>query len=730
MKQKYYNKIDIIRIISCVAVLLYHLNILKGGYLAVCTFFVLTGYLSIVSSDNKEKFSIKKYYLNILKQIYIPLLITVFLTISIVLILNNYNWINLKVETTSVLLGYNNFWQLNANLDYFTRHITSPFMHLWYISILLQFELIFPFLYIIIKTIRKKIHRIVPLIILIILSLISTLFFIIFSKNTDIMIVYYNTFYRIFSIILGLLLGYTHTTYKNIVIKERIIKDIIFYTYLIIFIYLMFITKSNSKFFIETMVLITIISCRLIDYATIDINRRNRVLSYFANLTYEIYLIQYPTIFIIQDLKIAYYLKIILTIGITILISILLKLIFSTKIEKRKIIIWIFRIPILIICIYGLFQFVISKDHTKEMKDLEKQLASNQEIMKQKQEEYAKRMKEEQETWNNKIDELIKNEENLKEAVKNLSIVGVGDSVLLGAIPSLNETFPNGYFDGGVSRTDWEANKILIDMKNRGILGDPILINLGTNGQCGESCRNEILQTVENRKVFWVNVTNDYEVHVNSSIEEFANSHDNVYMIDWNSASNNHKEYFVADGIHLTSIGMKYYAETIYNSIYQVYLNEFQREKEKVLKEKENSELNKISFYGNDLLLNLFNNLSNKYKEDEFNINSNYTYELLSKELELKYQENQLKNKIVFLFDNTINLTQEKYTLLLKYFDNKTVYIIELSDNKLKFDNKNIIIIPFYKEIQDDFIAPDKIHLTNKGNQALKKTLLKVLNSN
>ena len=57
MKRDYYKRIDLIRLISCIAVLLYHLDILKGGYLAVCTFFVMTGYLSVVSLKNKENSS-------------------------------------------------------------------------------------------------------------------------------------------------------------------------------------------------------------------------------------------------------------------------------------------------------------------------------------------------------------------------------------------------------------------------------------------------------------------------------------------------------------------------------------------------------------------------------------------------------------------------------------------------------------------------------------------------
>ena len=54
--KEYYKNLNIIRIISCIAVLFYHLGILKGGYLAVCTFFVLSGYLSCKSACKKENF--------------------------------------------------------------------------------------------------------------------------------------------------------------------------------------------------------------------------------------------------------------------------------------------------------------------------------------------------------------------------------------------------------------------------------------------------------------------------------------------------------------------------------------------------------------------------------------------------------------------------------------------------------------------------------------------------
>ena len=79
--KKYYRDLDIIRVIACIAVLLYHLGILKGGYLAVCSFFVLSGYLSCVSAFKKEKFDFKNYYKNKFFHLYLPLLVVVLISI-------------------------------------------------------------------------------------------------------------------------------------------------------------------------------------------------------------------------------------------------------------------------------------------------------------------------------------------------------------------------------------------------------------------------------------------------------------------------------------------------------------------------------------------------------------------------------------------------------------------------------------------------------------------------
>ena len=68
--KKHYTNITILRCIICASVLLYHLNILKGGFLAVCTFFVISGYFTCISIL-KRNTSLIEHYKNKFIKIYI-----------------------------------------------------------------------------------------------------------------------------------------------------------------------------------------------------------------------------------------------------------------------------------------------------------------------------------------------------------------------------------------------------------------------------------------------------------------------------------------------------------------------------------------------------------------------------------------------------------------------------------------------------------------------------------
>jgi len=723
-EKKYFFCLDVIRLVSCIAILFYHLGILKGGYLAVCTFFVLSGYLSCASCFRKEKFSFFNYYKNKFLNIYLPLLVVSFLTVLIVPLFHNINWINLKPETTSVIFGYNNFWQLNANLDYFAHHVDSPFMHFWYLGILMQFDIVFPFVFFAFKKMGDKLNKLIPCILTLVLAILGAIYFYYASINHSLMVVYYNTFTRVFSLLFGVFLGFIHGYYKNIipgVLKNKIVSILIFSIYLILLILAFITIQASNKYFNIVMLLVTFISLRLVDYGTFiikdKINVFDKIIKYLSGISYEVYLVQYPVIFIVQYTS--FKKNILISILITVILSCIIHFILDIKNKRYKYV----RVPVFIvlmlITLFGGYKYVVSKDFTNEMKELEDTLNKNEEIMNQKREEYLSRQQQEQEEWNMALEDLKKGEEDIKEYVSNLPIIGVGDSVMLGAVDGLYNTFPNGYFDAKVSRTDYEANDVLTMLKANGMLGNPIIFNLGTNGQCGSRCRDVVLNTIEDRQLYLVTVTNDHEVYVNDDLINYANSHDNVHIIDWNNLSKGHPEYFIADGIHLTPTGVDAYVNTIYNEIYQHYLDEYNAKKEEILFNHEQKEKEKITFFGNDLLLN--EDIMNYYSEAKFVVSKDFNYESLVEELNKEVQNNTLTYRIVLAFDSTLSLTQEQYEKIIELCKNHEIYIILINDSYEL--NANIIDLKSVIDSNNNYLMIDKIHLTDDGNEALLNLL-------
>ena len=587
--KKNYKRLNIVRMVSCILVLLYHLNIVKGGFLAVCTFFVLSGYLRFKSAFSKPTFSISKYYSKRIKKIYLPLLIIIFLTIIVAKQIESITWVNLKPESISALLGYNNFWQLEANLDYFTRHVNSPFMHFWYIAILIQFDLIFPLFYFILNKLDETIDENASIKVVLGLSILSIIIFITLGFTKGLMFAYYHTLARVFSILLGGLLALIHCKFGNSVTK-------IFYRqhsllcslYLIVLIVMSLFNTENTIINLILLIISTIVSVRLIDYSIVSNNRRmiydeNKCVSFISKISYEIYLVQYPIIFFMQNININSTLKATTIIIITIILSYLLNELLRFKSKKRLIKI-IQLIIILIILIIGITLLLLEKDHTNEMNELQQKLEENSTIMEQNNNHFlenADNFQQETETVIVKdettadeivetTEEIVEPDPNLEQIVHNLPVVGVGDSVLLGAVRDLHKQFPNGYFDGKVSRNLKGGEDVLKDLINKGKLGDTVIVALANNGEFSSKRIAQFLQVLGDRQIYWVNAVGADDPEYNARFEEFAKDYPNVHIVDWYSTAK--PEYLYADKVHpKEGIGTAAYAQVIFDTIYKNY---------------------------------------------------------------------------------------------------------------------------------------------------------------
>ena len=379
--------------------------------------------------------------------------------------------------------------------------------------------------------------------------------------------------------------------------------------------------------------------------------------------------------------------------------------------------------------ILGIYNYIISKDHTEEMKQLEEQLNKNEELMEQKQKEYEESLKEEQDNWNSIMADLESGEEKIKDAIDKMPVISIGDSVMLGAANSLYRVFPKGYVDAKVSRADCEVPSILRSLKRQNKIGEVVVIGLGTNGSCGNGTRNEILSILKDKKVFWLTVTNDRQVHINSHIRALADNNSNVYLVDWENISKGHRDYFASDGIHLTGTGQSVYSKTIYDAIYKVYIDEFNDKKNGIINEHEKEMKEKITFYGNDLIINAFDDIKENFLKTDFKLDKDYNYEKLLSEIKDGVENNIINHRIVFAFDKQANISKDNYLELLSILTDYEVYIVSF-DNKLEFNN-NVKVIDFNSELTNhpEYLMADRIHLTNEANKTLSIMLDKIINN-
>ena len=147
-------------------------------------------------------------------------------------------------------------------------------------------------------------------------------------------------------------------------------------------------------------------------------------------------------------------------------------------------------------------------------------------------------------------------------------MTAIGDSVMLGASGALDKAF-NVTVDAAVSRQFPEIASRVTARKAAGQLQDVVIIHPGTNGTAYWDGLLDTLGSLRDRQVVLVTVhtPNSWMADSNRNINGMANQFDNVRIADWEAASDGHREYFVYDGTHLTTEGIKAYVQTITDAL-------------------------------------------------------------------------------------------------------------------------------------------------------------------
>ena len=348
MNQNYIKHIDGLRALAIFGVIIYHAKIylgaepfLKGGYLGVDLFFVISGYLmTLIISDQCQigNFNFKDFLLRRLRRIFPALLFICIISLPIMYFLIMPADLSEQIKSiVSSIFFFSNFFYSVISQEYAAETtLIKPFIHTWSLSVEMQFYFILPF--IILFSFRKKMNLLGVFIILIITFFLYSVLSNIYVQDLN----FYNTISRLWEFLFGGLIYFVQK--KNLKINQNDFFSI----FLIIFSFVTIITYfyffDSNKFFKTWTLLPFIISSGILiffkDNYLLNYVCNLKLISFIGKISYSLYLVHFPifafsriTDFTKGNLD----KKILIGLGILILSLILHKFIEVPFRDKRKI---------------------------------------------------------------------------------------------------------------------------------------------------------------------------------------------------------------------------------------------------------------------------------------------------------------------------------------------------------------------------------------------------------
>jgi peptidoglycan/LPS O-acetylase OafA/YrhL len=140
-----------------------------------------------------------------------------------------------------------------------------------------------------------------------------------------------------------------------------------------------------------------------------------------------------------------------------------------------------------------------------------------------------------------------------------------GDSVILGIRAKLGETHPISVMNARIGRQAPELLSVIVHDKSQAA-DAPVILDLGNNNALTREQTIAIFEAVKDQpQIIVVNtaVPRPWREGNNALINEIASQYPRVTIIDWNSISEGHPEYFAPDGVHLVPAGVDVYVAEI-----------------------------------------------------------------------------------------------------------------------------------------------------------------------
>jgi peptidoglycan/LPS O-acetylase OafA/YrhL len=575
-RSNYIPSIDGLRTLAVAAVLLYHLGVkwIPGGFLGVDLFFVISGYvitrLILDSIEGINGLDLKEFYWARARRLFPGLLAVVIVSIIISAIFAPDAIHRLLSDAPFVLTGTNNWHLVALHQDYFAANGRPPLLqHTWSLAVEAQFYAIWPLILYFIwrKYGRKNVAKAALLI-----ALSSGLALFLFSIRVDnnssskVSHIYFGTDTHSLGLFLGSALAVSwipRNLTANISQRAQDFIDGIGLVGLFgLLCTFLFINESNATLYRLAFPLAGIFGCATIISLVHPASRFAPILSskpmiWIGERSYGIYLWHWVIFQITRP-------------------SIDLAAASASALNAARILLVLACADISLRYLEIPIRRQVIQNWVRGIKYRTKRTQKHQKIF------LATcitlisllTVSSASAAWyrNNHAAKIIKKDTPLSEVTISAANNGIwltGDSIILGVKTRLAQKKSLSLVNARVGRQIGE----LIDVVKADAPQVPnsvIVLDVGNNNALVKADLVTLMELIKHQpKIILVNtaVPRAWREENDRLIQEVAANYPQVKLIDWNSISNNHPEFFAPDGVHLNENGNNVYAAAILEAL-------------------------------------------------------------------------------------------------------------------------------------------------------------------
>lgn len=626
-QRRHVTSLDGLRALSIIAVLVFHARAswLPGGFLGVTVFFVLSGYLITESLLHQIEVTgtidLKRYLLRRLERLYPVMIVVVVVTAILTALFAPVLLAKMRGDVVPSLLFFNNLFYIVRDLPYFAAAgAPSPLTHFWFLGVLVQFYVIWPFALLLITRISPS-HRFAQNVVGVLAMLSTVLTAVLFDPAGDTTRVYYGPDTRMGELLIGAFLAFLWPMNALDDPRSRrpgpppLLFEIVGTVSLIALVILMFELNGYSAFlyrggFLLTSILsATLIACIVVPDCRLGIILGGTPLRLVGERSYSLYLWHYPLLLIMNPVTrtsgTPWWLWVIefIIIGAVTGLSYhfveqgwkrYLALIVGSGIRedtrfadprsrrmsvnrKRR-----YNIPLIAtssivlvsvaLLIAGPFWYHTDEEEAAiraaqgQQSDAASQGGSGQVAAE------GISASGEDPSGSTTVAEQMNGVFYQVDAngVTDAPVLFIGDSVPGDATDQFDQMFPNGHIDAKVSRQLTEGVERYNADVAAGYPHDVVVLHLGTNGPVHEGDLRNLLDTIgPDTPIYLLNIrTPDPLQDMNNDLYGKVDAdYPNVTVVDWFSYSANHDGYFWDDGTHLRPEGAVAYMEMVREAV-------------------------------------------------------------------------------------------------------------------------------------------------------------------